>query len=138
MLYEIMRHIKNFFPYQRFEGCFTIKDGRISLPSSFSGSYILIEGSAFNDDVYNISELMETWELKDETFTGALVALRPPRDFLILVEEMKAWQTKHGNRGPYSSESFGGYSYTRAVNRDGNAAGLFEQFASRLNTWRKV
>lgn len=137
MLYEVMKHIRNFFPKQYFEGTFTISGGRLSLPESFKGKYYLIEGSYLNDGVYKI----DAENLEDETFTGYVTALAPPKAFLDCVSEIEEWCRKYAGvtkNGPYESESFGGYSYTRAKNANGNAVGWQDAFQSRLNNWRKL
>ena len=61
-----------------------------------------------------------------------------------LSERIAEWITKYGDSvsSPYSSESFGGYSYTKAAGSgQGNAnSGPTWQstFASELNRWRKI
>lgn len=136
MLYEIMREVRNFFaaPNGYREGTFTISGGAISLPFLVSGEYFLVEGSALNDGVHSYPAA----DLRDETFTGVITELRPPADFLQLVSEIEEYQTKSGTAAPYQSESFGGYSYTKATNKNGDAAGWRDVFRSRLNVWRKV
>lgn len=136
MLYEIMREIRNFFaaPDGYHDGSYVISGGVVDLPFLISGEYFLIEGSALNDGVY----VYPCADLHDETFTGTITALRPPADFLSLVEEIETYQSKSGAASPYQSESFGGYSYTRATNKNGDAAGWRDAFRSRLNVWRKI
>ncbi len=130
-----MKHIRNFFPRQSYEGTFTITSGMLSLPESFGGRYILIEGSYLNDGVHEVYSVFE-----DEKFEGCITSLAPPKEFLDLVKEIDAWCKKNAEvtTGPYTSESFGGYSYTKATNANGNAAGWQDTFQSRLNTWRKL
>lgn len=136
MLYEVMKYIRNFFPRQYFEGTFKISGGTLGLPESFKGHYFLIEGSFLNDGVYKY----DASDLEDETFTGCITSLAPPKDFIVLVDEIKSWCDKYAvvTNGPYQSESFGGYSYTKATNANGNAAGWQDVFQSRLNNWRKL
>ncbi len=136
MLYEIMREIRNFFaaPDGYYDGTYTISGGAVDLPFLTSGQYFLIEGSALNDGVY----VYPCADLHNETFTGTITALQPPTDFLALVDEITAYQSKNGTISPYQSESFGGYSYTRATNKNGDAAGWRDAFRGRLNVWRKV
>lgn len=134
MLYEVMKHIRDYFPTgEAAEGTLTIKDGKISLPFLKAGQYFLIEGSTFNDGVHN-----GTKELQDETFTGRVSALRPPSAFLDLVKQIEDFEAKAGQPGPFQSESFGGYSYTRATNASGNIAGWQDVFKTKLNAWRKI
>lgn len=139
MLNEIMRHIRNYFPVPNgyHGGKFTIHDGTLDLPFLLEGQYFLIEGSRLNDGVYQHPAFV----LNDETFDGWVTELAPPADFLELVNEIQEWQAAYATTdkiGPYSSESFGGYSYTRATNSSGNAVGWKDAFQNRLNTWRKL
>lgn len=115
----------------RHEGTFEIVDGEISLPL-LEGQYFLVEGSILNDGIYQYPG-----RLKDEKFDGAIVGLAIPKDFLDLVEEITAF-CAGAQDGPYVSESFGGYSYTKATDSNGNVASWKQVFATRLNTWRKI
>ena len=137
MISEVMRHIRNYFPTGEYiDGTYTIQDGTIDLPFLLDGQYFLIEGSVLNDGVYQYPP----FELDDETFTGTIVPLKPPKAFLNLCEDIREWVEKYGgsNAGPYSSESFGGYTYTRATNQNGSPQTWKDVFARRLNEWRKV
>ena len=75
--------------------------------------------------------------LTDETFTGAVWALAVPKSVVTLAEEIKAWAAKN-QLGAYTSESFGGYSYTRATNAKGAAVGWQDAFAAQLAPYRKL
>lgn len=134
MLETVMRHINNFFPVEKVSGIYTVQDGSIALPFLHIGQYFRIIGSVFNDGVYRYPET----NLRDETFEGAVWALAVPKLFLTLVEEIKCYQDKNGVSGPYISESFGGYSYSKATNSQGVAVGWQEVFAGRLNEWRRI
>lgn len=135
MLFEVMSHIRNYFPSGKyFRGEFKIENGEVVLPFLIDGQYFLIEGSVLNDGVYQYP----CKDLIDETFVGVVSALKVPRDFVNLVEEIEEWQKANGTVGKYSSESFGGYSYSLATNADGNPITWENAFASRLNKWRKI
>ena len=135
MLFEIMRHIRNFFATDKsVEGALAIEDGTMSLPFALDGQYVLIEGSALNDGVYKAP--LEN--LTDEKFNGRIVALAVPGEFLELVEEIKAYNEKSKESGIYQSESFGGYSYSKATGRNGGVATWQDAYRSRLNVWRKL
>ena len=134
MLFEVMKHIKNFFPTDICEeGEFTITDGGLNLPFVKEGQYIYIEGSSMNDGVYQYP----LSNMTDETFKGFITILAPPKAFLDLVADIKSYEANNAAT-PYQSESFGGYSYTRATNKAGNIAGWQDVFRSRLNSWRKI
>lgn len=135
MLYEIMKSIKNFFPTGiQEDDCFTIEEGILSLPFVREGQYILIEGSAFNDGVYQYP----CSNLQDEEFLGVITVLAPPKAFLILVDDIEKYQSSAPALGAYASENFGNYSYTRATNSNGSPAQWQDIFRSRLNAWRKI
>lgn len=135
MLYEIMRHLRNFFPTNtRKEGSFVIEDGKISLLFVKDDQYILIEGSDFNDGVYKYP----VSDLADEAFDGEITVLAPPREFLELVSDIEALVASNKGKEGFASESFGGYTYTKATNSAGNIAGWSDVFKDRLAVWRKI
>ena len=134
-MYEIMKHIRNFFAIDSTWGEWEIKDGNIDLPFLVEGQYFLIEGSINNDYVvYKYG----TDKLIDEKFEGYIVALNVPKPFVELCNEIEIWKTTPENKGALVSESFGGYSYTKATDASGAVLGWQGVFKDRLNTWRKV
>jgi hypothetical protein len=134
MLYEVMKYLHNFFATKVCEkGTYTITDGVLDLPFVKDGQYIYIEGSTMNDGVYKYP----LSGLTDEEFDGFITLLTPPKAFLDLVAEIEGYEADNA-ASPYQSESFGGYSYTRATNKSGEVAGWKDVFASRLGVWRKI
>lgn len=155
MISEVCHDIKNYFCYERIFGKFKIEGGVLrfldadsAVPSNLGlqeGQYFRIANSVFNDGVWKYSsEGIE--DLQDETFNGGVWLMKVPRDFLQLVADIEAWQEKYGGldsaaQSPFSSESFGGYSYSKASgggSGTGTAVTWKENFASRLNRWRKI
>lgn len=138
MITQVCQSIRNWFDTERHFGTFTIKDGSIA-PSDFlqDGQYYRIIGSVFNDGVHKFDA---TDRLKDEKpFDGAVWAMAVPPDFLEVVGEIEAYcKSDAGKTSPYVSESFGGYSYTKATTADGSPVGWKQAFASRLSAWRKL
>ena len=134
MLESVLHYLHNWFLVAVYDGLYTIKDGSIELPFLQSGQYFRIVGSVLNDGVYSYP----AENLKDEEFTGSIWALAVPSAVLSLVEEITAWQAKNGASGPYTSESFGGYSYTKATNASGAAVGWQDVFKAQLSPWRKL
>ena len=134
MLEKVLKHLKNWFEVNIYGGHFEISGGELEHQGLVTGQYFRICGSVLNDGVYRYP----TNELVDETFTGTVWALAVPRQVVELAGEIEEWQIKNGNAGPYSSESFGGYSYSRATNARGTAVGWEDVFRSRLNEWRKL
>lgn len=134
MLFEILVHINNLFPTNiSEEALYTIEDGAISLPFIADNQYYLIEGSVFNDGVHKRG----AEELTDEVFNGCITGLAIPKAFLSLVDEIEAYNAKN-EASALTSESFGGYSYSKATGSNGTVASWQEVFASRLNTWRRL
>ena len=137
MLTELLAEIRNYFevPNGRHFGKFEISGGSIA-PLDFlqEGQYFRIVGSVFNDGVYQYPA-----ELKDEVFEGAVWAMRLPPAVIALAAEIKDYNDSDaGKASPFTAESFGGYSYTKATDANGAPIGWQKAFASRLNKWRKL
>lgn len=137
---EFCAEIKNYFDIERSIGIFTIKNGNLVVNDMLNGQYFRIIGSVFNDGVYQYPAS----GLKDEVFDGAVWYMAVPPDVISLVNEMTDWETSNASalNSPYNSESFGGYSYSKAsgstsAGGDG-AVTAFSHFANRLKTWRKL
>ena len=139
MLEQVLMHLKNWFlvPGGIHEGTYTIEDGGITLPFLVNGQYFRICGSVFNDGLHQYPAS----DLKAETFDGAVWALAVPQAVIELAAEIEAWERKNGDASvsPYQSESFGGYSYSKATDSaSGGAVTWQSAFRSRLNAWRKL
>ena len=139
MLEQVLMHLNNWFlvPCGIHEGTYTIEDGGIALPFLANGQYFRICGSVFNDGLHQYP----AGDLKTETFDGTVWALAIPQAVIDLAAEIDAWETKNGAAavGPYQSESFGGYSYTKATDEQtGGSVTWQSAFRSRLNAWRKL
>ena len=139
MLEQVLMHLNNWFlvPGGIHEDAYTIKDGSIALPFLENGQYFRICGSVFNDGLHRYPAA----DLTDEAFEGTVWALAVPQAVASLADEIDAWETKNGDAavGPYQSESFGGYSYTKATDtHTGGAVTWQSAFRSRLNAWRKL
>ena len=149
MVGEICAEIKNYFTYanDKYIGDFVISEGQISPIIDIPTDYIRIVGSRLNDGVHKMADLVEH-PLQDESFHGAVWVMSPPADFLALVEEIKAWQEKYGgvdseNMSPFTSESFGGYSYSKASGGSSESGSSSvptwqSQYASRLKLYRRI
>ena len=142
MLTELCQELRNWFERKKFFGTFTIENGQIIVPdgSLQDGQYFRIVGSIFNDGVHKYNVEL----LTDEVFEGAIWSMAVPPSVVDLSERISAWVTTYGDSvsSPYSSESFGGYSYQKASSGQGNAASSNptwqSTFASELNRWRKI
>lgn len=134
MLEELLFHLKNWFVKSVHYGTFAIKGGELSLPFIANGQYYRIVGSIFNDGLHKSGDS----NLVDETFDGSVHTLAIPNVVIDLAKEIEAWQTKNGNSGVFQSESFGGYSYTKATDNNGMEITWQSAFRKRLNPWRKI
>ena len=139
MLEQVLMNIRNWFPVKGgiHSGTFTIKDGGITLPFLAYGQYFRICGSVFNDGLHQYPAT----DLVDEEFSGAIWALAIPPAVVDLADEIQKWQEKNGevSVSPYQSESFGGYSYSKATDSaSGGAVTWQSAFKRQLSTWRKI
>ena len=135
MLEEVLASIHNWFECAYLAGELSVVDGELTLPHGFlrNGQYYRIVGSVFNDGLH----CYPASDLKDEVFTGEVWALAVPKALVDLVAEIAEW-CKANPDSAYTSESFGGYSYTKAAASDGTPMGWQGVFRRRLDRWRKL
>lgn len=154
MLGLVCAEIKNYFTWEgdKHFGDFSISDGVITPSFDIKTDYIRIVGSHKNDGVYKVSDILDTEHnpLVDEgKFHGAIWEMSVPKDFVDLVAEIQDWQDKYGGvnsttMSPFQSESFGGYSYSKASGGSSSTSGRSSVptwqsvYASRLNAFRKI
>ena len=139
MLEQVLMNIRNWFPVKGgiYSGTFTIKDGGITLPFLADGQYFRICGSVFNDGLHQYPAT----DLADEEFSGTIWELAIPPAVVDLADEIGAWQEKNGeaSASPYQSESFGGYSYSKATDSASGGAVTWQSvFKRQLSAWRKI
>jgi hypothetical protein len=137
VLTEVCEFLNNYFWRQKINVKLTIEDGTFTLPTLKEGQYFRILGSTFNDGVHKYPAT----DLTDETFEGQIWSMAVPQTVIDLTADIKKWQDKYGAgdseaMSPYSSESFGNYSYSK--NTAGNNGSWQGAFASRLNPWRRL
>ena len=150
MLSEVCHELKNWFEQTKIIGTFEVNNGAISIYrdnealSIQNGQYFRIVGSVFNDGVWEYTgEPIE--DLKDEVFDGAVWLLAIPREVKTLSNDIDAWKAKYATAdsvamSPFTSESFGGYSYSKSAGGESNGGGTSWQatFRDQLNKWRKI
>ena len=140
MLTELCAELKNYFLAHKeqdiYQGTYTIQNGSITLNFLLEGQYFRIVGSALNDGVY----LYPTNDLTDEVFDGAVWAMAVPPSVIALASDIEAWASMNASvlESPYTSESFGGYSYSKESTKGGGGLTWQDHFASRLNKWRRI
>ena len=154
MLTELCQYLKNWFELDQMSGEVTITDGTItvvsdsllyggSVPTIQIGQYIHIEGSIFNNGVFQYGEDA----LTNETFEGTVWLMGIPQAVIDLDAEITAWRDKYESisspaMSPFNSESFKGYSYSKGTVSSGagaeSALGWQNVFGPRLAPWRKI
>ena len=136
MLEKILSYLNNYFEVSDEPPKpekYTISDGTLSLDGVSDGQYVRIFGSVFNDGVYQYP----LSGLTDEVFTGYVIPLAVPKAILNLAEAIGEYEAKNQPTA-YTSESFGGYSYSKATGANGTAVTWREVFASDLAPYRKM
>lgn len=141
MLEAVLTHLKNWFvvPCGVHEGIYMIENSSLDLPFLQNGQYYRICGSVFNDGLHKYGDTEDI--LQNETFAGTVWALAIPKAVVDLSAKIEEWQNKNGEAvaSPFTSESFGGYSYTKATDPNSGGAVTWETaFRSQLNPWRKL
>lgn len=140
---QFFKELNNWFERDAVKGTFTISGGLlIEDIGLLDGQFYKIEDSILNDGVHK----HPADSLKDETFDGTIVKMAVPIDVIELETEISDWIDKYGDvmNAPYTSESFGGYSYSKgggnAITGTGGAdADAWKSaFAGRLTVWRKL
>ena len=153
MLTELCGYLKNYFEVEKCYGDFVIADNNITFADGTplplqEGQHFRVIGSIFNDGVYisPVAGEQSPAPLKNESFNGSVWCLAIPPEVLSLAKEISAWRAKYEGvdsamMSPFSSESFGGYSYSKAAgNTASGANGNSWQsvFGNRLTRYRKI
>lgn len=148
MLAAVLRRLHNWFDRDADGRFLHVESGELSVEGGSlvgadgwlqEGQYFRILGSVFNDGLHQ----HPACDLKDESFEGCAYALAVPTEVVDLAQRIGEWEAKNGDasRGPYQSESFGGYSYSLKDGGGGSspASGGWERaFAPELRRWRKL
>lgn len=140
MLTELCNYLKNWFctdSDKHFSDEITIEDG--VLASSFDlkdGQYYRVVGSVFNDGVHQYGNAEDI--LKDEKFEGYIWCMKVPKDVIDLSIEIDDYNSENGKPDAFVSESYNGYSYTKATDNNGNVATWQNAFATRLRGYKKL
>ncbi len=133
MLETVLMYLNNWFVQGIYTGQFSVKNGELSVPFLQINQKFRVVGSVFNDGLHYYGE-----KLTDEVFTGSVWALAIPKTVETLADEIATWISKNGEVSTYASESFGGYSYTRATNAKGEVIGWQDVFSAQLAPYRKL
>lgn len=139
---EVLRYLNNYFFKFKEVGNFTIQNNKIiGLKGKYiKGQYLLIEGSVLNDGVVKVETVVGneiTLEKSfNEEFKGVIYSLAIPQAVISLVDEINLWKADN-KKTDIISESFEGYSYSRA-NSNGQVATWKDVFKEELRGYRKV
>lgn len=142
---DVFQYLRNWFDRNqpKYYGKFIIENGALVGDYKIAtGQFYRIIGSALNDGVYIYGQD----NLADETFEGSIWLMAVPKDVRSLITEIDAWVGKYGgvdsaNMSPYQSESFGGYSYSKASGGSSSQASVptwQSVFADRLGRYKKL
>lgn len=129
---SLVTYLNNWFETDRVKDTYVIEEGSIVVPFVQDGQYFRIIGSVFNDGVYKYP----CNGLIDEVFTGEVWAMAVPPSVIALSSSIEQWVSDNPS-GVYTSESFGGYSYTKGTN-NGVPLDWTHAFRHELNRWRKL
>lgn len=133
---ELCAELNNYFERGEKSGEFEIIDGELNVDFLLNNQYFRISGSIFNDGVHKFPDD----KLTDEKFSGEILLMAIPPAVISLADDINAWleSNKTALNSPYSSESFGGYSYSLTQGADGNGISWQGKFRAELNKYRKV
>ena len=141
MLAAVLAYLRNWFVRTRLRGNFAVEGGVLELPDGvMAGTHVRVRGSMLNDGVWEWPAV----GMRDEVFDGTVEVMAVPSELLSIVSEVEEWcaESLKASRGPYASESFGGYSYSlrSADGAQGGSGGPTWQstFARDLARWRKL
>lgn len=142
MLNELCMELKNYFDkaQPKIFGEIIIRDSKIQnaefLRAIKPNQYFRIAGSVLNDGVYRYDEELV---LEDETFKGSVWLMAVPKAVIELANDIEKWINDYSNvNSPYQSESFGGYSYSKASGTNGGVVTWQDAFSKRLNMYRRI
>lgn len=140
MLTEICAYLKNYFDYERHIGQIKITGGVITCNGERieTGQHFALFRDRFVLGVYK-----NTDPLEDKTFDGAVWLMDVPPGIIKADAWAEEWNTANGTaaaNGPFQSESFGGYSYTRAAGNGSIGSSVFDQsqFKAMLAPYKKI
>ena len=102
------------------------------------GFWIVSTDAVFNDGVHKNDDSLK---LTDEIFIGEVRLMAIPKDVIELSNKIDAWMEKYSDMvdSPYTSESFGEYSYSKASgSKDSSNPTWQSVFKNELLRWKKI
>ena len=142
-LTAICDYLNNYFWRKKIGGKFVVSDGVINIDGIQNNQYYRVIGSTFNDGVHKYNDPSDV--LVDEEFTGSVWLMAVPQTVISLADDIDDWIAKYGGvdspaMSPYTSESFGNYSYSKnaSAGGSGSASGWQNAFANQLAPYRRL
>lgn len=131
-LTDICAYLNNYFWRTKRNVKINIVGGTFTVDFLKQGQYFRIVNSDFNDGVWKYPATGMT----DEEFTGSIWSMAVPAAVIDLAVNIKAWRDKYeaplsDNMSPFSSESFGNYSY-------GKGSASASGGTTNPNSWQSV
>lgn len=139
---KILRYLNNYFFRFKEVGEFEIVDNKLTGTKGqyLEGQYLLVEGSYLNDGVLEVLSVGENEiglkKACSEKFKGVVYSLAIPNSLKELAKEIEEWE-EDNKKTDIISESFEGYSYTKA-NVNGRVATWKDVFKEELKQYRSV
>lgn len=141
MLTKICAYLKNYFDYERHIGTIQIADGVITCNGERieTGQHFALFRDRFVLGVYQAGD-----EIENKTFDGAIWLMDIPDGVKAADEWAEAWEAENGSaqaNGPFQSESFGGYSYSKGTGANGGVgSSVFDQaqMKAMLAPYKKI
>lgn len=145
MLTEICQYLHNYFEYEKLFGDVIVTASSVSVNGKIvaleEGQYFALFRGRIPLGVFKNGDT-----LKPRHFEGAVWLLDIPDAILNADTWAESWKAKNGAadsdaNSAFTSESFGGYSYSKGTTSTGKAgSGIFDnaQFSSMLAPYRKL
>lgn len=147
MLLELLSELKNYFEVEKVKGDFTLTSNSLLLNSTVNkpqvGQYIYIRSTlnravckviGINKDTLSL-QCENNFQLVDDN-VKQVSYLAIPQQIISLSTQIEEFETKN-IMSPYTSESFGGWSGSRAQGRNGNITWQ-EAFSGKLKPFKKM
>lgn len=145
-LTDLCRKTRNWFDKKRHFGIFDLDS---ELDFACEGQFYRLIGDVTADGQCLYVDYVCTYtdgnfkvygaETAHGILNGAIWEMSVPTDFLELYEKMTAWEEKNADilNSPFQSESFGGYSYSRASGKNGSLT-VWDNFADEIARYQKL
>lgn len=129
---DVMRHVRNHFVSAAVCGEWTLAGGILSPAGCFKpGEWIAIPDAGAVSGIHQLDEYGALPGLPDAGWSGPILLLAPPADFLRLCREIADWAERHPDVTAVS-ERFGAYSRTQT------SPAWEKVFAEALTPYRRM